>query len=74
MGGGVEIAAPCGSAPARRITVARIATSCRVLAIEDEFVSKLTCLSAKGQTNPLRRTASRAFPRSVDDGWLFSTV
>jgi hypothetical protein len=40
MGGGVEIAPTCGSAPARRITVARIATACRALAIEDEFDGK----------------------------------
>ena len=37
VGGGMEIAPPCGPAPARRITVARIAAACRAFAIEDEI-------------------------------------
>jgi hypothetical protein len=60
MGGGVEIGQPCG-APARRITVARIATACRVLGIEDEFDGKSIRLSAAGRTHPLRRTGVPCF-------------
>src|SRR5271165_1031158 len=45
VGGGIEIAPPCGPAPARRITVARIAAACRALAIEDEIDGQAIRLS-----------------------------
>ncbi len=45
MGGGIEIAPPCGPAPARRIAVARIPAACRAFAIEDEIDGKAIRLS-----------------------------
>src|SRR5271157_5756006 len=45
MGGGIEIAPPCGPAPARRITVPRIAAACCALAIEDEIDGQAIRLS-----------------------------
>jgi hypothetical protein len=75
MGGGVEIGPPCGSAPSRQITVARIATACRVLAIEDEFDGKSIRLSAAGRTHPFAADGRPVlFPRQRDGGWLFSSV
>ena len=45
MGGGIEITPPCGPAPARRVTGARIPAAGRALAIEDEIDGKAIRLS-----------------------------